>query len=270
MKFCFALLALGLGLNGPLCAEELSRFNCQRPAPVEEGSAANARLAASLVNGIILKPGEVFSFNKAMTPGLGRFVEGTAYASGKVISSEGGGICQVSAALYNAALLAGLDVEERHSHSIYDPLEAYVPAGQDSAISRSVGADMRFVNSTASPLALSVTAQGGEVDVVLLGHQRHPRQRWISTHEVARQVHAIHERLDPGLAPGSRVLQHKGFDGLRISRELCKSGPDGLTDCASLGADDYMQVDEVWRVGPSLASAAPDSSPAASTQDGRP
>src|SRR5258705_12459318 len=111
-----------------------------------------------------------------MTPGLARFVDGTAYASGRVIRSEGGGICQVSAALHNAAVLAGLEVEERHSHSIYDPLAAYVPAGQDSAISRSVGADMRFSNSTAAPLALSVAAHDGEVEVQFLGHQRHPRQ----------------------------------------------------------------------------------------------
>jgi vancomycin resistance protein YoaR len=261
MKACLTLLALGLSMT--LGAEELSHFNCQRPAPLEQGSVTNAGIACELVNGIVLKPGEVFSFNKAMTAGLDRFVDGTAYASGRVIRSEGGGICQVSAALYNAALLAGLEVEERHSHSIYDPLAAYVPAGQDSAISRSVGADMRFTNSTAAPLALSVTAHDGEVDVVLLGHQRHPRQRWISTKEMGRDAHGVRERLDPSLAAGTRVLQQKGFDGLHISRQLCKAGPEGLTECAALGTDDYMEMDEVWRVGPAAASAltAPEAQP---------
>lgn len=231
-------------------AQELAHFSCQRPEPVEQGSATNAAIACELVNGKVLKPGELFSFNRCMSPGLDRFVEGTAYASGKVIRSEGGGVCQVSAAIYNAALLAGLEVEERHSHSVYDPATAYVPAGRDSAISRSVGADMRFRNSTLAALSLSVTAIGGLVEVRLYGHQRRPRERWIITEELRRLPHDRRERLEAALAPGTRSLKQKGFDGLRVRRQLCKGGPGGLTECVSLGVDDYMQVTELWLVGP--------------------
>jgi vancomycin resistance protein YoaR len=246
-------LLLLLSVAGP--AEELARFSCQRPEPVEQGSATNAAIACELVNGVVLQPGEAFSFNHAMGAGLDRFVEGTAYSSGKVIKSEGGGVCQVSAALYNAALLAGLEVLERHSHSLYDPATAYVPAGRDSAISRSVGADMRFRNSTAAPLTLSVTAQGGKVEAVLLGHQRHQRKRWIVTQELEREAHGRRLRDDAALAPGQQVQQQEGFDGLRIKRQLCKEAVDGQSECESLGVDEYMKVDEVWLQGPPSAGS---------------
>jgi vancomycin resistance protein VanW len=248
-------------MGAPLSCEELARFSCQRPEPVEKGSATNAAIACELVNGRILKPGELFSFNAAMTAGLDRFVDGTAYSSGRVIRSEGGGICQVSAALYNAALLAGLEVVERHSHSLYDPKEAYVPAGRDSAISRSVGADMRFRNSTAAPLALSVTALAGRVEVVLLGHQHHQRKRWIVTEEISHQAHERHTRVDSSLAPGQQVQTQEGFDGLRVKRQLCRDGVDGQNECESLGVDEYMKVDEVWHEAPNGREQAAVESP---------
>ncbi len=250
------LVMLVLLAGSGLSAQELARFRCERPEPVERGASANAAIACELVNGIVLKPGEVFSFNRALSPGLHRFVEGTAYASGKVIRSEGGGVCQVSAALYNAALLAGLEIEERHSHSVYDPMTAYVPAGRDAAISRSVGADMRFRNSTAAPLALSASAQGGLVEVILQGRQRRPRQRWIVTQELKREDHGLRFKPNEAIAAGARQLKQKGFDGLRVKRQLCKSMADGVTHCASLGVDDYMTVTEVWEQGPPVPDNA--------------
>ena len=248
-------LALILALSAPLGAQELARFSCQRPAPLESGAVTNAGIASELVNGITLKPGEAFSFNHAMSAGLDRFVEGTAYASGKVIRSEGGGVCQVSAAIYNAALLAGLEVLERHSHSVYDPLTAYVPAGRDAAISRSVGADLRFRNSTVAPLSLSVSAKDGQVEVVLLGRQRHPRKRWIETQELSREAHGVRHRVKEGLAAGQEELRQKGFDGLRVKRRLCRENAEGQSECESLGVDDYMMVTAVLDRGARAPSA---------------
>jgi vancomycin resistance protein VanW len=254
--FFRALLPALLLWQGSLAAQELSRFRCQRPEPVEAGSAANAAIAVDLVNGAVIKPGEVFSFNRMMTPGLDRFVEGTAYASGKVVTSEGGGVCQVSAALYNAALLAGLEVLERNNHSVYDPATAYVPAGRDAAISRSVGADMRFRNSTLAPLTISASADRGAIEVALLGRQKRPRQRWIETSELRRQRHKTSEKFDPGLPAGEKKLLQKGFDGLSVSRQLCRADADGVTQCARLGVDTYMMVNERWAIGPSLPAEA--------------
>lgn len=97
-----------------LIAEGTSKF---------KGSAAgrvhNIELAASRVNGILVPPGEVFSFNKA----VGEVSRATGYATAYVISSgrtvlgDGGGLCQVSTTVFRAALNAGLPMVERHAHS---------------------------------------------------------------------------------------------------------------------------------------------------------
>jgi vancomycin resistance protein YoaR len=245
-----------LGLVPVLTAQELARFSCQRPEPLEAGSVANAAIACTLVDGKVLQPGASFSFNHAMTPGLNRFVEGTSYSNGKVLSSEGGGVCQVTSALYNAALVAGLPILERYCHSIYDPQTAYVPAGRDCAISRTHGADFRFRNSTAAPLSISAKAEGGRVEVVLYGVQADPRARWIVTQELARDPHRVIVRENPRLAPGARQLKQKGFDGLSVRRQLCTATPEGLTECASLGRDDYLRMAEIWEQGPA-AGATP-------------
>ena len=233
-----ACLALALAVvAGPLAARELASFSCERPRPWEAGALTNVSLAAALIDGVQLAPGEAFSFNAAMRQGDGRFVDGTSYASGRVVSSDGGGICQVSSCLYNAVVLAGLEVLERANHSLYDPAEAYVPAGRDAMVSRAGHSDFRFRNSTAAPLRVQARADGGRVTVALLGSQRHPRARWIEAREVERTAKAVVERPDAALAPGLRRRLRPGFDGLVVSSRVCWLDADGVTRSAALGRD---------------------------------
>ena len=83
------------------------------------GRVHNVDLAASRLSGVLIKPGEIFSFNAA----LGDVSKYTGYKSayvikdGKTILGDGGGVCQVSTTLFRAALDAGLTIIERHAHS---------------------------------------------------------------------------------------------------------------------------------------------------------
>lgn len=249
--FGLTLTALSLAAAPPPYV--LGEFTCERPQPWEEGSVRNVSIAAALIHGVTLAPGEEFSFNAAMEPGLSRFVEGTSYASGRVVTSDGGGICQVSSGLYNAVLLAGLEVLERRTHSLYDPRGAYVPPGRDAMVTRVGRSDFRFRNSTRAPLRIEALAEGGRLEVRLQGRQRRPRRRWVETEVLETQPFELLQREDPRLAPGERRLVRRGFDGLRVRRRLCWEGPDGQSACRSLGVDRYMRVDEVWRVGPGAA-----------------
>ncbi len=242
-------VALGALATAPLPAAVLAAFTCVRPKPWPEGSLRNVSVAASLIDGIALAPGEVFSFNDAMRAGDGRFVRGTSFLDGREVSSVGGGICQVSSGLYNAALLAGLEVLERANHSLYDPSEAYVAPGRDAMVTRSGHSDFRFRNSTAAPLTIVARAEGGALTVELLGFQKTRRQRWIVTRVLAHRRAGVRERLDPSLAPGACRLLRPGFDGWVVACSLC-SGADGTTRCASLGTDRYRRVDALWAVGP--------------------
>lgn len=112
---------------------------------------ANVANGCSLINGTTLFPGEEFSVLDAITPfteANGYFPAGS-YLNGIVVESIGGGICQVSTTLYNAVLLAELDVTERHNHSM---IVTYVKPSADAAIAESGGKNFKFVNSTDYPI----------------------------------------------------------------------------------------------------------------------
>lgn len=79
----------------------------------------NIELAAEALNGLILQPGEEFSFNKATgerSEAKGYRPAG-AYVNGELVEEPGGGVCQVSSTLYNAVIFSGLTTTERHAHS---------------------------------------------------------------------------------------------------------------------------------------------------------
>lgn len=112
---------------------------------------ANVRNGCSLVNGTTLYPGEEFSTYDAVSPftqANGYYMAGS-YLNGQVVDSLGGGICQVSTTLYNAVLLAELEVTERHNHSM---IVTYVDPSADAAIAESSGKDFKFVNNTDAPI----------------------------------------------------------------------------------------------------------------------
>ena len=112
---------------------------------------ANVNNGCVLIDGTTLYPGEEFSTYKAVSPfteANGYYPAGS-YLNGMVVDSLGGGICQVSTTLYNAVLLAELEVTERHNHSM---IVSYVDPSADAAIAESSGKDFRFVNNTDAPI----------------------------------------------------------------------------------------------------------------------
>lgn len=132
--------------------------------------ASNVALAAERINGKILKPGEVFSYNETIgdTTLENEYKVAPIYENGKTSEGVGGGICQVSSTLYSAVLYADLKVTERRNHSL---TVAYVPKGQDATVS--YGAiDFKFKNSTDYPIKISASASGGTITVSIIGTKR--------------------------------------------------------------------------------------------------
>ena len=108
--------------------------------------AHNIALAAQKINGTVLKEGEGFSFNGAVgkrTAARG-FRTAKIIENGEFVSGVGGGVCQVSTTLFNAALLAGCTVTEFHPHSL---AVSYVPPSFDAMVSGEY-CDLKFVNDT--------------------------------------------------------------------------------------------------------------------------
>lgn len=140
----------------------------------------NITNGTNLINGITLYPGETFSMFDYILPfsvDNGYYMAGS-YLNGTVVDSLGGGICQVSTTLYNAVLMAELEVTERYNHSM---AVSYVSPAQDAAIAESAGKDFQFVNTTDYPIYIEGIASADKtVTFNIYGKETRSASRTIS------------------------------------------------------------------------------------------
>ncbi|WP_096200487.1 VanW family protein [Bacillus sp. FJAT-45350] len=135
-------------------------FNSRKKA-----RAQNISLATEAINNHVVFPGEVFSFNEVVgkrTKEKG-YLPAPIIIKGKIYQDFGGGICQVSSTLYNAADKAGLQIVQRHSHSKPVP---YVPPGRDANVSW-YGSDFMFKNTYNQPILIRAKAHGGALMILI-------------------------------------------------------------------------------------------------------
>lgn len=127
----------------------------------------NVTLAAQYCDGVILNPGEEFSYND--TVGERTYARGfrsaTIFQEGEEVEGLGGGICQTSSTIYMAVLRADLDVSERHYHMFQ---VSYTPVSQDATVAWG-SKDFRFVNDTDYPIKLDISYGGGALTVRIIG-----------------------------------------------------------------------------------------------------
>lgn len=132
-----------------------------------EGRITNISLAVKSCNGVILLPGETFSYNDTLgerTKERG-YQAANAYSDGEVVEQLGGGICQVSSTLFSALLYTDLEIVSRSNHSM--PV-SYLPMGMDAAVSWGAP-DLKFKNNFNYPIKLSATYSGGDITFKILG-----------------------------------------------------------------------------------------------------
>ena len=130
----------------------------------------NISLAVGAINGLVLKPGEEFSFNNATgnrTSEKGYQPAG-AYRNGVLIEEPGGGVCQVSTTLYHAIIESGFKTTERNSHSF---APSYVEKGQDAMVSFDgyAGPDLKFVNTGSTSVILRASLEGTTLKISIVG-----------------------------------------------------------------------------------------------------
>lgn len=139
--------------------------------------AINVENGCALINGTLLWPGDEFSVTDAVTPFSAEngYMPAPTYEENRTIDSYGGGICQVSTTLYNAALKAEMDITARSNHTM---MVTYVEPSKDAAIAEGV-MDMRFVNNTDAPIYIQGGCHGGQITFIIYGHETRPENRTI-------------------------------------------------------------------------------------------
>lgn len=119
----------------------------------------NLQLAANKINGTVLMPGEIFSYNQVVgerTIAAG-YKEAPIYVSGEVVDGLGGGICQITSTLYNAVLYANLGIVSRSNHQF---VPSYVTASRDATVV--YGAiDFKFKNTRNYPIKITCSVSNG-------------------------------------------------------------------------------------------------------------
>lgn len=142
--------------------------HCETRHTNDQNRNTNLQLLCGFLDGLILQPGEEFSYNGAVgerTPERG-FKPANAYSGRRVIKDYGGGVCQGSTTLYNCALLADLEILERICHGA---TVGYVPLGLDAAVNWNTKTDLRFRNNFHFPIMIKAEVSDGYVRMQILG-----------------------------------------------------------------------------------------------------
>ena len=127
----------------------------------------NLKLAASKIDGTVVLPGEIFSYNKVVgkrTIAAG-YKNAAIYQDGQVTDGLGGGICQISTTLYNAAIEAGMLIEERRNHMF---VPSYAGAGKDATVVWGA-TDFKFENRRSYPIKIDASVSGGVARIKIYG-----------------------------------------------------------------------------------------------------
>lgn len=142
------------------------------------GRYKNVQNGCEKINGTVLYPGDQFSVYEAVSP----FDEENGYAlagsyeNGTTVQTYGGGICQVSTTLYNAVILAELQVDERYNHSM---IVTYVKPSMDAAIA-GTAKDFKFTNNTDAPIYIEGYTSGGQIYFNVFGQETRPSNRVVT------------------------------------------------------------------------------------------
>lgn len=142
---------------------------------------SNIHVAGKSTSDILIMPGENFSYNKAT--GARTWSNGYKTAKvivgGKYVNGEGGGVCQVSTTIYNAALISGMEIEEVHNHTFPS---RYAPRGKDAAVSYGY-TDLKFKNPFSHPIYIKNIVNHGAITSKIYGCSQDREKLYIKTEE---------------------------------------------------------------------------------------
>ena len=227
--------------------EQLSTFTTRYDVS-DVDRTTNLRLACQKINGTVLLAGETFSYNDvvgARTVAAG-YKNAKIYEAGQVVDGLGGGICQISSTLYNAALLANLEIVERRNHQF---VTSYVSAGRDATVVYG-STDFKFKNTRQYPIRIIATANAGIATISIYGIKEENEYTFkFSTKTISTIPYSTQYIDDSTLPQGTEVVKQKGANGLITQTYISKYLNGKLISTELLSRDTYSAMTRIVRRG---------------------
>ncbi|MCF0124240.1 MAG: VanW family protein [Clostridia bacterium] len=209
----------------------------------------NLIIACKKINGMVLAPGETFSYNKALgerTVAAG-YRNGKIYSGGEVVDGIGGGICQISSTLYNAVLKANLSIVERRNHQF---VTSYLEAGKDATVVYGL-TDFRFKNTRKYPIRITASANAGIATVSIFGLKEETEyQIEISSRVISSIPFSTNYIDDNSLPAGTEEVKQKGCAGTISETYLIKYLNGAVVESKLISRDTYNAMQRIIRRGP--------------------
>jgi vancomycin resistance protein YoaR len=207
----------------------------------------NVQLVSHLVDKRVIAPGETFSFNGATgarTEDKG-FLEAPVIINGELKTGLGGGVCQVSTTVFNAAYEAGLPIVSRTNHALYI---SHYPQGRDATVNYP-DTDLRFTNDTGQWLLLRTWVGSSSLTVALYGTPVHRRVVSETSPLVVTGPPPVRKIKDPTLFVGESVVEERGSSSLKTSNERKVYDAEGKLLFDTTFYSSYRGEMKVIRVG---------------------
>lgn len=206
----------------------------------------NIDVGASKLDGVVLMPGEITSFNAIVGDRSEEngFQKSWEIYKGEMVEGVGGGTCQVASTLHAAAFFGGLEVLERLPHS---RPSAYIPMGLDSTVVYPI-VDLKLRNPHSFPIVIHAKTDGLKLTIQLLGAGR-PTKVTFAREVLDTKAWPRKVEEDPRLSGNVvRVKQH-GIKGFRVKRTRTVTFEDGRKKIES-NIDTYPPTTEIYAVPP--------------------
>lgn len=209
----------------------------------------NIRIAANSINGVLIQPEQVISFNElvGLRIAAAGFKEAPVIVDGKTVPDIGGGVCQVSSTLYNAILLADMQPVERTPH--FHPL-GYAPIGLDATVADNL-IDFKFKNSRPENVYISRQIHDGNLTIYILGGAKLKDDTVITLSSTIDKTIPPPRKIeyDTSLPAGKTIVKEEGLSGYIVSSYRIKTKNGKEISRELLYVDNYQAEPEIIVVG---------------------
>jgi vancomycin resistance protein YoaR len=218
----------------------------------------NVQLVAHLVDDKLIAPGATFSFNGTTGErnAAKGFLEAPVIVNGEVTTGLGGGVCQVSTTVFNAAFEAGLKITERTNHALYI---SHYPQGRDATVNYP-DTDLKFVNDTGNWLLLRTFVGSSSLTVNLYGTPTGRKVESTTSPLVSHGVPPVKKEIDPTLKPGEKVVDYDGVPAMSTSVSRKVYTADGKLLYDDTWYSSYRADPKIVRIGPKPEKKKPSTS----------